>query len=104
MTKEYALINKLTAKPGKRSEIIANLLESGKPFQDNPNCILYLVNEDANDPNIIWVEDLWTSKEEHSAALNAPEMRPFIAKTIPLLESMPEQMEVIPVGGKHSRP
>ena len=100
MNSYYALINKLTAKPGKREEVIKNLIESGKPFQDNRACILYLVYEDAQDPNVIWVEDLWTSEEEHATALKQPELQPFIAQTIPLLEGMPEQIEVVPVGGK----
>jgi quinol monooxygenase YgiN len=100
MNNYYALINKLTAKPGRREEAIGNLIESGKPFQDNPACILYLVYEDAQDPNVIWVEDVWTSQEEHAIALKGPELQPFIAKTVPLLEGMPEQTEVVPVGGK----
>jgi quinol monooxygenase YgiN len=100
MNNYYALINKLTTKPGKRDEVIKVMLEAGKPFQDNPACILYLVYEDVKDPNIIWVEDLWTSKEEHTAALAQPEIRPFVAQAIPLLEGMPEQIEVAPVGGK----
>ncbi len=100
MNSHYALINKLIAKPGKREEVIEILLAAGRPFQDNPACILYLVCKDARDPNIIWVEDLWTSKDEHTAALAKPEVRPFVAQAIPLLEGMPEQTEVEPIGGK----
>ncbi|HEV8191869.1 MAG TPA: antibiotic biosynthesis monooxygenase [Ktedonobacterales bacterium] len=100
MTNHYALINKLTTKPGKRDEVIKILLESGKSFIDNAACILYLVCEDATELDIIWVEDVWTSKEAHTAALAQPELRSFIARTIPLLEGMPEQVEVVPAGGK----
>jgi quinol monooxygenase YgiN len=100
MNSHYSLINKLTTKPGKRDEIIKILLESGKAFNDNAACILYLVCEDATDPDRIWVIDVWTSKEAHTAALAQPELKPFIAQTIPLLEGMPEQVEVVPAGGK----
>ena len=100
MTNYYALINRLTTRPGKRDEVLKLLLEAGKPFQENAACILYLVYEDAQDPNVIWVEDLWTSKEEHTAALAKPEVRTFVARAITLLEGMPEQREVAPVGGK----
>jgi quinol monooxygenase YgiN len=100
MNNYYALINRLTTKPGQRDEVIKVLLEAGKPFQDTAACILYLVYEDVQDPNVIWVEDLWTSKEEHTAALAKPEVRPFVAQALPLLEGMPEQREVAPVGGK----
>ena len=100
MDKQYALINKLTAKPGRRDEVIKILLESGKPFQDDPACLFSLVYEDAKDPNVIWVEDLWATKRDHAAALARPEMKPFIARAIPLLQGLPEQTEINLIGGK----
>jgi quinol monooxygenase YgiN len=96
----YALLNKLTAKPDQRQQVVDILLESGKLFDDNPNCHLYLVSESTDDPNVIWVVDLWTSQEEHEKALQTPELRPFVEKSLPLLEGMPEQIEIRPVGGK----
>jgi quinol monooxygenase YgiN len=96
----YALLNKLTAKPGQRRQVVEILIESGKLFDDNPGCFLYLVSESVDDPNLIWVTDLWTSREEHAEALKAPELRPFVEKAMPLLEGMPEQIEIKPVGGK----
>jgi quinol monooxygenase YgiN len=96
----YALLNKLTAKPGKRGQVIDILIESGELFDDNPACVLYLVSESADDPNLVWVVDLWTSQEAHAEALKAPELRPYVEKALPLLEGMPEQIEVRPVGGR----
>jgi quinol monooxygenase YgiN len=96
----YALLNKLTARPGKRGEVVDILIESGNLFHDNPACVLYLVTEAADDPNLIWVVDLWTSEEAHAEALKAPELRPYVEKAMPLLEGMPEQIEVRAVGGR----
>jgi quinol monooxygenase YgiN len=96
----YALLNKLMAKQGQRQRVVEILLESGKLFDDNPACHLYLVSESADDPNLVWVADLWTSKEDHVEALKAPELRPFVDAAMPLLEGMPEQLEIRPVGGK----
>jgi quinol monooxygenase YgiN len=95
----YALLNRLTAKPGQRQRVVEILLESGKLFENNPACLLYLVTESTDDPNLIWVIDLWTSGETHAVALKAPELRPFVEEATPLLEGMPEQIEVKPVGG-----
>jgi quinol monooxygenase YgiN len=94
----YGLWNKLTAKPGKRDEVIGILLESGK-LLDHSACLMYMVSKAADDPDVIYVTDLWTSKEPHEAALKTPELRPFVEKAIPLLEGMPEQQEFSPVGG-----
>jgi quinol monooxygenase YgiN len=100
MDMTYALLNKLTAKPGERESVVDILLESGKLFDDNPACQLYLVSESADDHDVIWVADLWTDREAHEKALEAPELRPFVEKSMPLLEGMPEQIEIRPVGGK----
>jgi quinol monooxygenase YgiN len=97
---EFALLNRLTAKPGRRDRVVEILLESGKLFDDNSACRLYLVAESADDADLIWVADLWTSEEEHAEALRAPEMRPFVDECMPLLDGMPEQIRVLPVGGK----
>jgi len=96
----YALLNRLVAKPDQRHRVVEILLESGKLFDDDPACFLYLVSESADDPNVVWVIDLWASREAHSEALKAPELRPFVEQATPLLEGMPEQIEVRPVGGK----
>jgi quinol monooxygenase YgiN len=96
----YALLNKLTTKPGQRQQVLDILLESGKLFDDNSDCFQYLVSESTGDPNVIWVTDLWTSQEAHEKALENPELRPFVEKSLPLLEGMPEQIEIRPVGGK----
>lgn len=100
MNEYYALINKMTVKAGKRDEVVAILLESGKQFNNHPSCILYLVYKDKNDPDVIWVEDVWTSHDDHSAAMNAPEMRSYITKCMPLLDGMPQQIDVEFSGGK----
>jgi quinol monooxygenase YgiN len=97
---EFVLLNRLTAKPGRRDRVVEILVESGKLFDENPACRLYLVAKSADVPDLIWVLDLWTSEEEHAEALKAPEMRPFVEECMPLLEGMPEQIRVIPAGGK----
>jgi quinol monooxygenase YgiN len=96
----HALINKLTAKDGQREQVVEILVESGRLFDDNEACLLYLVTESKDDPNVIWVVDLWTSEEAHAEALQAPELEPHVERAMPLLEGMPEQIKVRPVGGK----
>jgi quinol monooxygenase YgiN len=96
----YALLNKLTAKSGQRERVVEILLESGKLFDGNPNCFLYLVSESTQEPDVIWVVDLWATQEDHAEALKAPELRPFVERAIPLLEGMPQQIALRPAGGK----
>jgi quinol monooxygenase YgiN len=100
MTMKYALINKMTTKPGKRQEVIDIMLESGKLFNDNPSCLMYVVAASVNDPNVIWVQDIWENKEDHESAMQSDEMSAFIKQAMPLLEGMPEQFPIELVGGK----
>ncbi len=96
----YALINKMTTMPGKRQEVIDILTESGKAFDDVPSCLLYLVSEDVDDPNVIWIQDVWTNKADHEAIMKSEKMMSYIKKAMPLLEGMPEQHEVKMLAGK----
>ena len=47
---EFALLHRLTAKPGQRQRVVEIPLESGKLFDDNTACRLHLVAESADDP------------------------------------------------------
>jgi len=96
----YVLINKMISKPGKRQEVIDILTESGKAFDNVPACLLYLVSESVDDPNVIWIQDVWTNKADHEALMKSESMQNFIKKAMPLLAGMPEQYEIKPVAGK----
>lgn len=96
----YLLINKLTTKPGKRQVVIDLLLEAGKPFDDNPSCLLYLVGASVDEPNVIWVQDIWINQEDHETAMQSEDMARFIKRVMPLLEGMPQQIQIEPKGGK----
>ena len=96
----YVLINKMTTQPGKRDEVTAIVLESGRAFGDAPACVVSLVSHDADDPDVIWVQDVWTDEASHEQMMSDPAMREYVQRAIPLLAGMPEQHRVAPVGGK----
>ena len=96
----HALINRLTAKPDQRGRLVEILIESGKVFDDNEDCLLYLVTESADDPNQVWVVDLWTSEDAHNEALEAGLDRSAVEEAMKLMEGPPEQIHAEPVGGK----
>ena len=96
----YALLNELTTKPGARDEVVGHLVESGAVFDDDPECLLYLVSSPADESTTIWVVDLWTSEDAHARALRDPSLQPHVEATLPLLEGMPEQTPLDVRGGK----
>lgn len=96
----YSLINKMTAKPGKRDEVLKIMLESGKAFDNNEHCLLYLVSKDKKDENVLWVQDIWTDQASHKEAMSDEAMQEYVKQAMPLLEGMPEQIAIEPAGGK----
>jgi hypothetical protein len=93
----YTLINKLTAKPGQRDRVAQLLIESGNLFDDNAD-VFSVISESARKPTC-WVTDLWPAVR-NTRPRKQPELRPFLEQALPLLEGMPEQIEIRPIGGK----
>lgn len=97
----YGLIGKMKAAPGKRSDLIAILLEGTGTMPGN---LAYIVAEDMTDSDGIWITEIWTDKEAHSASLKLPSVQAAIAKGRPLIAGFEDRHELRPVGGTGIRP
>jgi quinol monooxygenase YgiN len=95
-SKMHGLIGKATCVPGKRDEFVAILLEGVGAM---PGCLSYVVARDPEDPDAIWITEVWDSKESHAASLKLPEVRQAIAKGRALIANFGEQTVTEPVGG-----
>ncbi len=94
--KMYGLIGKITAKDGQRDKLIKILLEGSAEM---PGCLSYIVSKDAKENNMIWVTEVWDSKESHKASLELSSVEEAINKGRPLISEFNEQIEMEPVGG-----
>lgn len=92
----YGMIGKMKAQPGKRAELIA-LLAGGTG--DMPGCLAYLIAEDLKDPDGIWINEIWKTKQYHDDSLKLPAVREAIAKGRPLIAGFETSVEVKPVAG-----
>jgi quinol monooxygenase YgiN len=92
----YGLIGKLKTVPGKRDELAAVLIEG---TADMPGCLSYVVANDANDPDAIWVTEVWESEAAHRESLELPAVKEAIAKGRPLVLSFDQRYVTEPVGG-----
>ena len=91
----YGLIAQMKAVPGKRSELIA-ILYAGT--RDIPGNQLYLIAEDLDDPDAIWITEVWNTKTDHANSLQLPAVQEAIAKGRPLIEGMGMRAETKPLG------
>ena len=92
----YGLIGKMTAQPGKREALTAILV---KGVSGMPGCLSYVVANDPQLPEVIWITEVWESKEAHVASLALPSVRDAITKGRPLIAGMERIAETTPIGG-----
>lgn len=93
----YGLIGRIDAVKGSREELAGVLLEG---IQEMPGCLSYVVAEDAEDPDALWVTEVWDSEASHEEALSLPAVQEAMRKGRPLIEGFGQRHVTAPVGGR----
>lgn len=91
----YGLIGQIEAVEGKRVELGRILSEMGSI----PGCLHYIVANDSGDPDVIWVTEVWESKDAHQASLDLPAVQEAIRVGQPMIVGFKSRNEVQPIGG-----
>ena len=95
----YGLLGKFSAQPGKRDELVEHLLRAAELLKTNPGCLHYVVST-SDDPDAVWVWEVWVDNEAHAASLEPEGIRALIQQGRPLIAGMSDQNELIVHGGK----
>ncbi|MEQ6903114.1 putative quinol monooxygenase [Nocardioides sp. YIM 152588] len=74
----------LGAQPGRRDDLAAHLA-TPSPELAAAGCLRYDVGVSAEEPDRVFVAEVWTSAEAHRASLELPAVRASIAAARPLL-------------------
>jgi len=74
----------LGSAPGRRDELVAHLTRRSDALSQ-AGCLVYEVGVDDEQPNTVFVVELWTDEEAHRASLSLPEVRASIADARRLL-------------------
>jgi quinol monooxygenase YgiN len=80
----FANVGTLGALPGKRDELVV-LLTRRSDALERIGCLAYEVGVNNDDPDVVFVVELWTSADAHKASLALPEVRESIDAARPLL-------------------
>jgi quinol monooxygenase YgiN len=80
----YGYFGTMRVKPGHRDEVVATLV-GGADGLRAAGCDLYVVGTSDTDKDLIWVNEVWVSREAHANSLQLPEVKAAITKTMPLL-------------------
>jgi quinol monooxygenase YgiN len=80
----FANVGTLETVPGKRDELVAHLVRPNDSLA-RIGCLSYEVGVNDDEPNTVFVVELWESAAAHRASLDLPEVREAIAAARPLL-------------------
>jgi quinol monooxygenase YgiN len=97
-TARFGMHGKLVAQPGRREELLELLMAGTEHLAGADGCELYLVSRDADDPDVIWVAEVWRDQAAHRASLELPEIRAVIERARPLIAAL-DGVRLEPVGG-----
>ena len=83
----FANVGTLGALPGRRDELVAHLTRPA-PALAEAGCLLYEVGVSEDEPDTVFVVELWTSADAHRASLQLPAVQESIAQARPLLSGV----------------
>ena len=92
----YGLISQFIAASGKRDELVAVLLAGTKSM---PGCLSYVVSNDNENDDALWITEVWDSQDSHAASLSKPSVQEAMVQGRPLIAEFGQRHEVTPVGG-----
>jgi len=95
---KFAMFGKLTAHPGKRDELAKMMLASQETLSGMEGCIYYILHESEEDLDLLWITELWESREAHAASLQNEHVRELIGRCMPLIAEA-GGIKVKPIGG-----
>lgn len=96
----YGLNGKIIAQKGERDKLAEILLQAAEALQSNPDCVHYVVSLVEDEPNVIWVSEVWNSEAAHNKSLEPEEIQTLIQEARPLIEGFGEQVRLKSLGGK----
>ncbi len=92
----YGLISKVDVVLGQRDALVSILLEG---VAGMPGCLSYVVANDPENPDAIWITEVWDSQASHEASLSLPSVQDAIAQGRPMIAGFSERKVTAPVGG-----
>ncbi len=92
----YGLIGQIEAIPGKRAELAAILSGMARHM---PGCLSYVVADDVENDDVLWITEVWVSVEHHAASLELAYVRDAIAAGQPLIAGFGLRFVTRPLSG-----
>jgi quinol monooxygenase YgiN len=102
MNANYGFTCKMTAKPGMGDQLVKLLLtglDEGNPASTEW-CVAYLVSRSASNPDVVFVQEGWTTEEDHHRLFSSAAAQAIVAQSADLVADEPTYDDFILVDGK----
>ena len=86
----FSVYGRMTALPGRRDELIAVLLDGFRAGGDDSGLLTYSINEAFDDPDTLWLTQLWIDKDAHDATTRSESVAAVTRQVPALLARQPE--------------
>jgi quinol monooxygenase YgiN len=90
---------RMEALPGQGAALAETLLRVAANIGRSPACEMYVVNRSADEPDVVWVTEIWRDEAGADAALGGELGEAGIGDLMDLLAGPPDLIEVLPLGG-----
>lgn len=86
----FSVYGRMKAQPGRRDELIAVLLAGFRAGGDESGLLHYSINIAFDDPDTIWLTQLWRDKDAHDVTTRSEPVAAVSRQVPPLLAQQPE--------------
>ncbi|MGV9664696.1 putative quinol monooxygenase [Nocardia niigatensis] len=86
----FSVFGRMTAHPGRRDELIDVLLSGFRAGGPDSGLLTYSINTAPDDPDTIWLTQLWIDKAAHDATTRSEPVAAISSRLPPLLAGQPE--------------
>ncbi|MGR9049840.1 putative quinol monooxygenase [Halobacillus faecis] len=97
---KFSLFGKFTVQEGERDTMVDLLLEAAESLQNLEECEVYLVNISENEPNAVYVYEVWKSEDAHQDSLTLETTQTLIRRAKPIITGMERVKTLQTKGGK----
>jgi quinol monooxygenase YgiN len=98
---QVARYGKAQAHAGRGQELADVLLAAAAELESDPGCLLYLINRQAGEPDMVWVTELWRSQADLDASLERIRGSESVSAAMALVEDW-QMIELEQLGGKRA--
>lgn len=90
---------RMVARAGQGPVLADKLLTVAEELRTASGCELYVINLSADEPDAVWVTEVWSDREASDRALSQELGEVGIDEVMALLAGPPELVELTPLGG-----